>query len=73
MTTAQAHELEHLAKRTRSTDADLLWLARVCSADELLVHLGQVTRVDAKDMLATLRDFERYEASCDIIRPWQAC
>jgi hypothetical protein len=61
MTTAQAHELEHLARRTHSTDADLLWLARLCSCDEQLVHLGQVTRVDADDMLATLRDYLAYE------------
>jgi hypothetical protein len=60
MTADQANTLEQLAERTHSTDADLLWLARLCSADEQLVHLGQVTRVDAVDMLATLRDYERY-------------
>ena len=63
MTTSQSHELEQLAKRTHSTDADLLWLARLCSADEQLVHLGQVTRVDAIDMIATLKDYARYEAA----------
>jgi hypothetical protein len=61
VTTAQTHELEQLARRTHSTDADLLWLARLCSADEQLVHLGEVTRIDAGDMIATLRDFERYQ------------
>ena len=64
MTSQQAHTLEQLATRTNSTDADLLWLARLCSADEQLVHLGQVTRVDAIDMIATLQDYERYEAAC---------
>jgi hypothetical protein len=63
MTTEQAHQLEHLATRTNSTDADLLWLARLCSADEQLVHLGQVTRVDAVDIIATLEDYARYEAA----------
>ncbi len=60
MTSEQALEIEKLAERTHSTDADLLWLARVCSADETLVHLGAVARVDAGDMIATLRDYERY-------------
>jgi len=60
MTTSQSHELEQLAKRTHSTDADLLWLARLCSCDETLVHLGQLTRVDAGDVIATLLDYERY-------------
>jgi hypothetical protein len=26
--------------------------------------LGQLTRVDAIDMIATLQDYERYEAAC---------
>jgi hypothetical protein len=37
-----------------------LWLARLCSCDETLVHLGQLTRVDAGDVIATLLDYERY-------------
>lgn len=65
MTTEQAFELEQLARRTASTDADLLWLARLCSCDEQLVHLGQVTRIDAGEMIATLQDFERYEAQAE--------
>jgi hypothetical protein len=60
VTSNQAHELEKLAERTHSTDADLLTLARVCSQDAGLEHLGNLTRESAGEMIATLRDYERY-------------
>lgn len=61
MTSTQAYEIEHIADRIKSSDGELLWLARLCSQNAALVHLGQLTRVDAEDMLRVLRDFEAYD------------
>jgi hypothetical protein len=63
VTSEQAVQIENLAQKAHATDADLLWLARLCSADETLVHLGNVTRVDAGDMIQTLRNYLRYDAA----------
>jgi hypothetical protein len=64
VTSEQALQIETLAERTHSTDADLLWLARLCSHEAGLNHLGEVTRVDAQDMIDTLKDYERYIEAC---------
>lgn len=60
MTTNQSHELEQLQQRLAIDDGSLLWLARVCAADEGLVHLGALRRIDAGDVLFTLREYERF-------------
>lgn len=59
MTSQQSYEIEQLAARLGSSDADLLWLARICSASETLNHMGQLARVDAEDVIHTLRTYER--------------
>jgi hypothetical protein len=64
MTSQQAHTLEALAKRTHSTDADLLWLARLCSGRDADIevadmHLGELTRAEAAAMIETLEAYER--------------
>ena len=61
MTSSQAHAIETLAREVGSSDGDLLFLARHCAADETLQHLGQITRVDAGDMIYTLRAFRAYQ------------
>lgn len=60
MTTQQAHQLEKIVARIGASDGELLWLARICAADETLVSLGHLSRVDARDMIWTLEQFERY-------------
>ncbi len=59
MTAQQAYEIEKLAERTGSTEADLLWLGRLCSCSETLIHLGQLARVDAQDVIETLKQYEQ--------------
>jgi hypothetical protein len=66
MTAEQAHEIEVLARATGSSDGDLLCLARHCAADETLTHLGKLTRVDAGDMIYTLRQYRAYQVHCGI-------
>jgi hypothetical protein len=61
MTSTQALQLERLAERLNISDGELLWLARVCSADETLCRFDKVTRVDAREMIGTLEDYERYD------------
>ena len=61
MTSNQAFELETLARVTDSSDADLICLARHCSANEQLIHFGQLTRADAEDMLDTLRKYRYFQ------------
>ena len=59
-TATQAHELEQLQQRLAIDDGSLLWLARQCAQDAALVHLGALRRVDAGDVLFTLREYERF-------------
>ena len=66
MTSTQAEDLKQLARLTHSTDADLLWLARLCSGRDADVeiadiHFGEITRAEAEEILRTLRDYERYQ------------
>lgn len=60
MTSNQAHQIEQLSERLKPSEGELIWLARICAADETLVHLGQLTRVDAGDMIFTLTEYERF-------------
>ncbi len=64
MTSEQALTIEQLAKRTHSTDADLLWLARLCSGRDADIeiadmHMGDLNRADAAQMIETLQAYER--------------
>ena len=62
MTTDQSLKLERLERRLKPSEGELIWLARICAADETLCHLGQLSRVDAGDMIYTLTEYERYLA-----------
>jgi hypothetical protein len=62
MTTEQSLKLEQLERRLKPSEGELIWLARICAADETLVHLGQLTRVDAGDMIHTMTEYERHLA-----------
>lgn len=66
MLPSQAVEIEQLSDTLGATDADLLWLARLssnrCSDVELMdMHLGELTRAEAAEMIETLRCYERYQ------------
>ncbi len=60
VTCEQAYELETLQRITCSSDADMLRLARECEQDASLVHLGQLSRVAAGEMIAVLREYVYY-------------
>ena len=70
MDSEQAYELETLQRVTQSSDGDLLRLARECAHDDTLVHLGQLTRVDAGEMIQVLREYRYFKAvgALDLVR-----
>lgn len=57
----QAEVVRVLAKQHRSSSAEVLWLARVCSANEQLMSLEQLTKEEAADLIYNLQAFGRWK------------
>jgi hypothetical protein len=60
MTAEQAYELETLQRITKSSDGEMLRLARECAQDTQIESFGHLHRIDAEDMLRTLREYRYY-------------
>lgn len=60
MTQHQQQTIEQLAARTQSASGDLLRLARECQQDGAMVHLAELDRYAAGDMIEVLEDYERH-------------
>ena len=60
MEASQAWELETLQRVTETSDAELIRLAQECAQDSGLLHLGELTRVDADDLIRTLRQYRYF-------------
>ena len=43
-----------------TSDAELIRLAQECAQDSGLIHLGELTRVDADDLIRTLKQYRYY-------------